>query len=272
MRTAIITGCSSGIGLHTAVALARAGYNVTATMRDVTRAQPLREAAGDIDIRVSRLDVNDQQSIIDVISDVTNDTGHIDVLVNNAGYGQFGSLEETPMADFRAQFETNLFGVVRTIQEVLPVMRQQRSGVIVNVGSVAGRMGLPFSPAYISSKFALEGLTESMRYELDPFGIQTTIIEPGVVKTSFLDSMRAVEPKVEEYKKMFNHIVSGLQMMVKMGTEPQKVADVVVRALQDSPILPRYVAGADAQMFIEAKGSRSDIEFESFMKQEMFPQ
>ena len=272
MKTAVITGCSSGIGLHTAVTLAKDGYAVYGTMRDTSKADALRNKAGSLDVRILQLDVTEESSISAAIADVMDQTGRIDTLVNNAGYGQFGSLEETPITDFRAQFETNLFGVIRTIQEVLPAMREQKSGRIVNIGSVAGRMGLPFTPAYISSKFALEGITECMRYELDPFGIQTTIIEPGVIKTPFLQSMKVSEPRIKEYQKLGNHIMSGIQMMVQMGTGPQNVADAVARALQDPQMLPRYVVGADAQMFMEAKNSKSDIEFESFMKQEMFPQ
>ena len=126
---------------------------------------------------------------------------------------------------------------------MLPSMRAKKSGRIINMGSVAGRMGLPGSPAYISSKFALEGLTECLRYELEPFGIQATIIEPGVVKTPFFSSMKITEPKEPEYQKMMNHIMSGLQMMVSMGTDPGAVASVVVKALHDAEMLPRYHAG-----------------------------
>lgn len=274
MKTAIITGSSSGIGFQTALALAREGYTTYGTMRDTSKAGPLLEAAKkkSLEVHVIPLDVDDVQSVKAAVSRVLEETGRVDALINNAGYGQFGALEDTPVSDFRKQFETNLFGVVATIQEVLPAMRTQGGGRIVNVGSVVGRMGLPCSPAYISSKFALEGVTECLRYELDQFGIQTTIIEPGVVKTSFFKSMRVTKPKNEAYAKMINHIMSGLQMMVHMGTDPKSVADVILEALREPHMRPRYVVGPDASMFMEAKRSKSDAEFEEYMKKEMFPQ
>ena len=274
MKTALITGCSSGIGLHTAIALAKNGYAVYATMRDTKKDAALREAAkkASVDVTVSQLDVNDDSSISNAVNSMMEQTGRIDVLVNNAGFGQFGTLEDTPISDFKKQFETNYFGVVYTIQKVLPHMRAQKSGRIVNMGSVAGRMGLPCSPAYISSKFALEGLTECLRYELDKFNIQTTIIEPGVVKTSFFDSLKITPPGNKDYQKMLDHIMSGLQMMVQMGTDPKVVADIVVDALNEDYMKPRYVAGADADMFMKARNSRTDTEFEEFMKKEVFPQ
>lgn len=273
MKTAIVTGSSSGIGLHTSLALAKAGYVTYGTMRDVAKAEPLRRAAQErsLDVRIVQLDVNDPASVKAAVAKVLEETGRIDVLVNNAGYGHFGALEETPLSDFKNQFETNLFGVVATIQEALPSMRAQKGGRIINVGSVAGRMGLPCSPAYVSSKFALEGLTECLRYELGQFDVQATVIEPGVIKTSFFKSMKVTEPKNESYRRLMNHIMSGLQMMVQMGTEPGKVAEVILGAVRQPEMLPRYVVGPDATMFLKSKNSKSDIEFERYMKREMFP-
>lgn len=274
MKTALITGCSSGIGLHAAVALAEAGYATYGTMRDTTKSGALLEVAGkkSLDIRVIPLDVDRQESVRDAVARVADESGRVDVLVNNAGYGQFGALEDIKVSDFRAQFETNFFGTVSVIREVLPYMRAQKSGRIINVGSVAGRMGLPCSPAYISSKFAVEGLTECLRYELDQFGIQVTVIEPGVVKTSFFDSMCVPEYQDGPYQKLTSHILGGLRMMVQMGTEPARVADAILRAAQDEEMPPRYVVGQDAAMFMEARRSKSDVEFERYMKKEMFPQ
>lgn len=271
VKTAFVTGCSSGIGLRTCLALAQDGYAVYGSMRDTARDGPLREAASKagVDVTVVPLDLSREESIAEAAGRVLEMSGGVDVLVNNAGYGHFGTAEETPVDDFRAQFEVNLFGMVSLTQKMLPSMRAKKSGRIINMGSVAGRMGLPGSPAYISSKFALEGLTECLRYELEPFGIQATIIEPGVVKTPFFSSMKITEPKEPEYQKMMNHIMSGLQMMVSMGTDPGAVASVVVKALHDTEMLPRYHAGADAAMFMEAKNSRTDIEFEKYMKREV---
>ena len=138
--------------------------------------------------------------------------------------------------------------------------------------SVAGRIGLPGSPAYISTKFALEGLSECLRYELGQFGIKTTLIEPGVIKTNFFDSMKISESKTDsKYKILTENILTGLKMMVEMGTAPSQVAEVIVKAIHDKEILPRYIVGTDAAMFLEAKRAKTDLEFEKYMSKELFP-
>jgi short-subunit dehydrogenase len=196
----------------------------------------------------------------------------IDVLVNNAGYGQFGCTEDVSIDDFRKQFETNFFSIVRIIQEVAPIMRNQKSGIIVNISSVAGRIGLPGSSAYISTKFALEGLSECLRYELGQFGIKTTLIEPGVIKTNFFNSMKIPESKTDpKYKELTEHILAGLKMMSELGTAPSQVADAVIKAINADEVLPRYVVGTDAAMFLEAKKTKTDLEFEKYMSKELFP-
>ncbi len=273
-KVALVTGSSSGIGYETALALARDGYHTFASMRDTGKAEKLKKTAGseNLPIDVVELDVDKEESIVSAIKKVMEDGNRIDVLVNNAGYGQFGCTEDVSTDDFRKQFETNFFSVVRIIQEVAPIMRKQGSGIIVNISSVAGRMGLPGSPAYISSKFALEGLGECLRYELGMFGIKSTLIEPGVIKTNFFDSMKIPESKVDpEYKQRTDNMLSGLKMMVEMGTAPSQVAEVVIKAIHADEILPRYIVGADAAMFMEAKKSKSDIDFEKYMSKELFP-
>jgi len=150
-------------------------------------------------------------------------------------------------------------------------MRKQNSGIIVNISSVVGRMGLPCSPAYISTKFALEGLSECLRYELGQFGIKTTLIEPGVIKTNFFNSMKVPESKIDpKYKTLTNNILAGFKMMVEMGTAPAQVADVIIKAIHDDEILPRYTVGTDAAMFMEAKKMKTDLEFEKYMSKEIF--
>jgi NAD(P)-dependent dehydrogenase (short-subunit alcohol dehydrogenase family) len=243
-------------------------------MRNITKGENLKKIAENENLPISiiELDVDNEKSIIDAIKKIIEDTGRIDVLVNNAGYGQFGCTEDVSVDDFRKQFETNFFSVVRIIQEVAPIMREQNSGIIVNISSVAGRMGLPGSPAYISSKFALEGLGECLRYELGMFGIKTTLIEPGVIKTNFFDSMKIPESKKDpKYQQITENMLAGLKMMVEMGTAPSQVADVVLKAIHDDEVKPRYIAGADAAMFMEAKKSKSDLEFEKYMSKELFP-
>jgi len=273
-KVALVTGSSSGVGLETALALARDGYHTFASMRDIGKAGELEHAAKkeNLSIDVIELDVDKEESIVSAIKKVVADGGRLDVLVNNAGYGQFGCVEDVSVDDFRKQFETNFFSIIRIIQEVAPIMRKQNSGIIVNISSVVGRMGFPASPAYISTKFALEGLSECLRFELGQFGVKTTLIEPGVIKTNFFNSMKVPESKIDpKYKTLTDNILAGLKMMAEMGTAPSQVADVIIKAIHDDEILPRYIVGTDAAMFLEAKKMKTDLEFEKYMSKELFP-
>ena len=273
-KVALVTGCSSGIGYETAIALAKDGYHTFASMRNTSKGEKLKEFSKNenLPLTIIELDVDKEDSIENAVKKIMTDVKRIDVLVNNAGYGQFGCTEDVTVDDFRKQFETNFFSVVKIIQEVAPIMRNQGSGIIVNISSVAGRMGLPGSPAYISSKFALEGLGECLRYELGMFGIKTTLIEPGVIKTNFFDSMKIPDSKKDpKYKQITENMLSGLKMMVEMGTPPAQVAEVVIKAIHDDEMLPRYIVGTDAAMFMEAKKSKTDLEFEKYMSKELFP-
>ena len=273
-KVALVTGSSSGIGLESVLALARDGYHTFASMRNTSKAGELENAAKkeNLPIEVIELDVDKEESIVSGIKKIIEDAGRIDVLVNNAGYGQFGCTEDVSVDDFRKQFETNFFSIVRIVKEVAPIMRKQNSGIIVNISSVGGRMGLPGSPAYISSKFALEGFGECLRYELGQFGIKTTLIEPGVIKTNFFESMKIPDSKTDpKYKQITDHIHSGLKMMVELGTPPSQVADVIIKAIHDDEMLPRYIVGTDAAMFMEAKKAKTDIEFEKYLSKELFP-
>jgi NAD(P)-dependent dehydrogenase (short-subunit alcohol dehydrogenase family) len=202
--------------------------------------------------------------------------GRIDVLVNNAGYGLFGSLEDLSIEEIKAQFETNFFGIIRVTQQVLPVMRKQNSGggTIVNVSSVGGRIGLPVVSAYHSTKFALEGLSESISYELEPFGIRVVIIEPGVIRTNIMNSSilakKALDPK-SPYFSLMQKIENGFKSMLEntsISSPPEQVAKVILQAVtSDSPQL-RYTVGSDAATILQAKRTMSDAEFEDFIKQQ----
>lgn len=271
-KVAIVTGSSSGIGFETALALAREGYYTYATMRDTKKGNPIKEIAKkeNLNLEVLELDVDKDQTVQTAINKILKEKNRIDVLVNNAGYGLFGCLEDLSMEELKAQFETNFFGVVRVSQAVIPVMRKQKSGIIVNVSSVAGRIGFPVSPAYISSKFALEGLSESMRYELLPFGINTIIIEPGVIKTNFMSSVKKSMKTDSVYKDITNKVISGISMMAEMGTPAQEVARTIIKAIKSENPLPRYTVGNDAAMFLEAKKTKTDLEFENYIKKELF--
>jgi NAD(P)-dependent dehydrogenase (short-subunit alcohol dehydrogenase family) len=271
-KVAIVTGSSSGIGFETALDLAREGYFTYATMRNTKKGNEIKEIAKKENLKLETLeiDVDKEDSVKNGINKIVKEKGRIDVLVNNAGYGLFGCLEDISMEELKAQFETNFFGVVRVSQAVIPVMRKQKSGIIVNVSSVAGRIGFPVSPGYISSKFAIEGLSESMRYELSPFGINLIIIEPGVIKTNFMSSTKKSLKSDPAYKDITNKVIMGITMMSEMGTPAKEVATTIIKAIKSENPLPRYVVGNDAIMFLEAKKSKTDLEFENYIKKELF--
>jgi NAD(P)-dependent dehydrogenase (short-subunit alcohol dehydrogenase family) len=206
-RIAVVTGSSSGIGFETALLLARSGFHTYATMRNLEKSKKITEIANTekLPLQVVQLDVNDDISVKNAIDKiVAAENKRIDVLVNNAGYGLFGPLADTSIEEIKAQFETNFFGVIRVTQQVLPFMRKQNSGVtIVNVSSVGGRIGVPVLSVYQSTKFALEGLSESMSYELEPFGIRVVIIEPGFIRTNIINSSTSAEKALDPKSPYF---------------------------------------------------------------------
>ena len=273
-KVAVITGTSSGIGFETALALAREGYHTYATMRDITKSDKIKEIGKkeSLKIDVLELDVDNEDSAKTAIQQILDQKQRIDVLVNNAGWGLWGCVEDVSVDEFRAQFETNFFSIIRLIQEVTPTMRKQGSGTIVNVSSVAGRIGFPASPAYISSKFALEGLSESLRLEMAPFGVNVVIIEPGVIKTNFLNPIKMAKRSESDtvYRDITVKVTSGVKMMAEMGTHPKEVADTIVKAIRNEKPLPRYIVGNDASMFLEARKNKTDIEFENYLKKELY--
>ena len=273
-KVAVVTGASSGIGFETTLALAREGYHTYATMRDTTKSDKIKELGQKDGLKISvlELDVDNDDSVKVTIKKILDEKQRIDVLVNNAGWGLWGCVEDVSVDEFKTQFETNFFSVIRLIQEVGPTMRKQGSGKIINISSVAGRIGFPASPAYISSKFALEGLSESLRLEMAPFGVDVIIIEPGVIKTNFLNPVRLAKKSESDtaYRDITTKVVSGVKMMAEMGTPPKEVADTIVKSINDDKSLPRYIVGNDASMFLEAKKSKTDIEFENYLKKELY--
>ena len=273
-KVAVVTGSSSGIGFETSLALARDGYFTYATMRDVKKAAEIQKITDEesLPLKIIELDVDNEESAENAINAIIQEKNRIDVLVNNAGWGIWGTGEDVSIEEFKAQFETNFFSVVRMIQKVAPTMRKQGSGNIVNISSVAGRIGLPASTAYVSSKFAVEGLSESLRYELGQFGINVIIIEPGVIKTNFFDSMKTAKKADvgETYRDITLKVITGVKMMAEMGTPPKEVAQVIIKSLKEEKPLPRYIVGNDAAMFMESKKMKTDIEFENYMKKELY--
>ena len=273
-KIALVTGCSSGIGLETSLALAREGFYTFATMRDLNKNHKIKQSIEkeNLPIEIIEMDVDDDQSVNSAVNNILEKKEKIDILVNNAGYGMWGTVEDVSIQEFKEQFETNFFAIIRMIQKIAPVMRKQNNGHIVNVSSVAGRIGFPVSPAYISSKFALEGLRESLRFELMPFGVNVIIIEPGVIKTNFFNSMKMSKNSQKEsaYSDITDRVISGVKMMAEMGTHPKEVADIIIKAIKEEKPLPRYIVGNDAMMFLEAKKMKTDIEFENYLKKELY--
>jgi NAD(P)-dependent dehydrogenase (short-subunit alcohol dehydrogenase family) len=272
-KVALVTGSSSGIGLETAVMLANAGFKTYASMRNLDKSKNIREIAdkNNLPLYVIQLDVRDDGSVKDAITKIVTAEKRLDVLVNNAGYGLFGSVEDMSMVEIKAQFETNFFGVVRVTQQVLPVMRNQRYGTIVNVSSVGGRIGLPVLSAYHSTKFALEGLSESIAFELESFGIRVIIIEPGVIRTNIINSSisakKAQDPK-SPYFSLTQKLDNSFKMMMASPTSlhPQEVAKVILQAvLSENPHL-RYTVGGDADALIDARKNLPDVEFRNIIK------
>lgn len=275
-KVAIVTGSSSGIGFATSVLLARNGIYTYASARNIAKTNTIKDIAKkeNLSLQVIQMDVTDDGSVKNAVNKVLEEKKRIDVLVNNAGYGLIGCVEDLSMEEIKAQFETNLFGIIRVTQAVLPTMRKQKSGIIVNVSSIAGRVGFPVTPAYISTKFALEGLSESMRYELEQFGIKVVIVEPGAVRTNFINSMvlakKASDPK-SPYAELTRKVDTGLKLLLEHGTPPEEVAKAILKAVTSENPESRYLVGNDAAMMMEARKSMSDAEFEKFIKKDIIP-
>jgi NAD(P)-dependent dehydrogenase (short-subunit alcohol dehydrogenase family) len=273
-KVAIVTGSSSGIGYATSLLLARNGFHTYATMRNIGRSADVQDIAYKerLPLEVIQLDINDDASIRDSIEKVESENERIDVLVNNAGYGLVGAFEDLSVEEIKSQFETNFFGVIRLTQQVLPIMRKQKSGTIVNISSGAGRIGFPGMSAYVSSKFALEGLSESMSYELEPFGIKVVIIEPGVIRTNFkknsVMSKKSLDnSSISPYSSIIQKIDSSISSMVEHATPPEEVAKAILHAvISNNPEL-RYLVGNDIIMMVETKKSMSDKDFRKMMMQ-----
>jgi NAD(P)-dependent dehydrogenase (short-subunit alcohol dehydrogenase family) len=270
-KVSIVTGSSSGIGLETALTLARNGYFTYATMRNPEKDAPIKNALKkeNLPIKVIQLDVIDDESLKNAIDHVTSEAGRIDVLVNNAGYGLVGALEELSMEEIKAQYETNLFGLVRVIQAVLPTMRKQRSGRILNLSSGAGLFGYPGGSAYVSSKFAVEGLSESMAYELEPFGIRVILIEPGFVQTNFANSMviaKKAQDPTSPYSQMMQRIAASSSELAKSGSSADLVANVILDAATNPNPRLRYLVGKDVEAWAASKKSMDESEFFNMIK------
>lgn len=275
-KVALVTGSSSGMGFATAIMLARAGIHTYASMRNLKKSKIITELASteNLPLQVVQLDVIDKKSVKEAITKIVTEKERIDVLVNNAGYGLFGSLEDISIEELKAQFETNFFGVIRVTQLVLPIMRKQKSGTIVNVSSVGGRIGLPVLSAYHSTKFALEGLSESMSYELEPFGIRVVIIEPGVIRTNIMNSSiiakKAQDPK-SPYFSLIQKVENNFKLMMENeSSPPEEVAKAILGVVTSENPQLRYTVGNDAATMIQARVSMSENQFKKMIMQNFF--
>jgi NAD(P)-dependent dehydrogenase (short-subunit alcohol dehydrogenase family) len=276
-KVALVTGSSSGIGFETALVLARNGFKTFASMRNLGKSKNITQVANReiLPLEVVQLDVNDDISVKEAVDKIVTVEDHrIDVLVNNAGYGLFGALEDLSIEEIKAQFETNFFGVVRVTQQVLPVMRKQNNGLIVNISSVGGRLGIPGLSAYHSTKFALEGLSESISYELEPFGIRVVLIEPGFIRTNIMNSS-IIAKKAQDPNSLYFSLTQQLERSFKLAMEntsasspPEEVAKVVLQTIRSTNPKLRYTVGNDAASIIQAKTTMSDTEFGGLIKQQ----
>jgi NAD(P)-dependent dehydrogenase (short-subunit alcohol dehydrogenase family) len=260
-KVAVITGSSSGIGLLTAIEFAHHGYFVVATMRDPGRAAKLEEAAAKAGVRerldIRRVDVTEFDSLPGVVEAIVRDHSRIDVLVNNAGFSVAGFSEDLSLADFRHQFETNFFGTVAMSKAVIPVMRRQKSGHIIQVASVAGHLGQPMLGAYCSSKFALEGWSESLRIETHSLGIRVVLVEPGAFETDIwtrnvMIGAGALDPNSPN-KERSQRFAEFVKQSAKHRRDAGDVARLILTIAKNPNPRLRYMIGTDAKLQVWVK-------------------
>jgi NAD(P)-dependent dehydrogenase (short-subunit alcohol dehydrogenase family) len=308
-KVAVVTGSSTGIGFETCLLFARNGILTYATMRDLMKADLIKTIAEKekLPLKVIQMDVDKDDSVVMAFKEICEDHERgmgIDILVNNAGFGLFGALEDQSIEHIKKQFETNLFGAIRTIQQVLPIMRNQRSGIIVNISSISGQIGFPASSVYVSTKFALEGLSESFAYEVEPYGISVVLIEPGVINTNFVENIMipdntqsisshllspsspSAPPTVTysgspesnkvmtEYANVVERFLSHYYPAMRNAPFPKEVAKVILESINDSVVstrqggnnnFHRYPVGEDAKLYADVKRKMSDSELHSFV-------
>ncbi len=266
-RVAFVTGASSGIGAETTKELLTAGYTVYAGARRVERMQQLAAAGA----KVLALDVADDASMVAAVDTILGEAGRIDLLVNNAGYGSYGSLEDVPLDEGRRQFEVNIFGLARLTQLVLPTMRAMRAGRVINVGSIAGKVGEPFGAWYHATKFAVEGLSDSLRMELRPFGIDVIIIEPGAILTEWNRIARdgllkysggtAYRDAARAHVNMLLSTESG-----SLPSPPSVVAKTILKAALTKKPRTRYATGGGAKFVLMLHSLLSDRGFDGLLR------
>lgn len=241
-KVALITGVSSGIGNATAILLAQKGYKVFGTARNPATAD------FPADVGVVRLDIRDPKNVQAAVEAILRDTGRVDVLVNNAGYSLVGALEETTIDEAKALFETNFYGAVRVINAVLPAMRKQRSGRIINISSVLGFLPAPYMGFYAASKHALEGYSETLDHEVRPFGIRVALVEPSFTKTNIGAHAIQTVAQIDDYQQLRARVGPRMQERISNGEDPKKVARTVVKAVEARLPRRRYPVEGEAAL------------------------
>jgi len=248
-KTILITGASSGIGKATAKYFQEKGWNIVATMRTPDKEKELTELEN---VLVTRLDVLDKESIKDAVRKGIERFVKIDVLLNNAGYGAYGILEAASDENITRQFNTNVIGLLFVTREVLPHFRQNKDGIIINISSIGGKITIPLGTLYHGTKFAVEGLSEALHYEMETIGVKVKIVEPGVVATDFtsrsLDMF--MNPKLKEYMPIIQKMMELRQAGAGYKSEPKIIAEVIYEAATDGSDKMRYPAGDDAVKII----------------------
>ena len=264
-KTVLVTGASSGIGYETVKVFQRNGWNVAATMRSPEKSTDL---ANLLNVRCLRLDVTDATSIQTAIDSALQEFGTIDALVNNAGYALIGAFEACSQDQIERQFATNVFGLMQVTRAVLPHFRQQQSGVIVNVASIGGRTAFPIYSPYHATKWAVEGFSESLQYELEPFNIRVKIIEPGPIRTDFYTRSLDVakQPGLTAYDNFVKTVLPNLNKAGENGSLPSVTAEVIYRAATDGSNKLRYPAGGNAGAILLLRKLLPDSWFSGFVR------
>jgi NAD(P)-dependent dehydrogenase (short-subunit alcohol dehydrogenase family) len=274
MSVILITGSSTGIGMAAALYLSKKGHRVYASMRNPAVSSELRSAAAAAgsQVEVIALDVSDEQSVKKAVAQVLEREGRIDVLVNNAGIAPIGPLEEVDDAEVKRVFDTNVFGLLRCVRAVLPSMRKQKSGSIINIGSVAGDIASTCSGVYAASKFALEGLSESLAQEVKPFGIHVALIKPGFILTPIIGKALEALPKPESsaYPTAVRVANALFQSATTTGGPPEMVAMTIEEAMNDRTSRLRYPVGVPARAILAARAAMSDEEWVDLGRHETF--
>jgi len=266
-QVVLVTGCSSGIGRATAVEAAERGHQVFASARRLEDVADLASLA----IDTLALDVTDEASVAEGVAAVLGKAGRIDALVNNAGYGQYGAIEDVNLPEWRRQFEVNVFGALAVLQAVLPAMREARRGTIVNVSSVAGKVTIPFAGPYCASKHALEAISDALRVEVAPWKIRVVVVEPGPIATRFGERTREATARIltapGPYSSFYANAERASEKEFQRGKRgPEVVARVIVRAIESRHPRTRYRVAPLAKILVPLKGLASDRFLDRRMK------